>query len=253
MSVMRRLASALLALTLAQASLGAAGKTEALYAVQPPIGLAAASAALPQAESAAYVVQKGDSLSRIAARFGVTVDDLITANNLTTTVIQPGQVLIIPGATAAEAASDSVYSRIQGSPTFIQYIRAALDWMQANDPDAYARVDGYVTVITPSTFAHFATARPLPGGGCAVQALARRSMSVELTAALLYHEASHCYQFATIGILPNKDAEIYAYTEQIDFMERHGFPPDEIEYYKEVLAYYQSQPDDGKYVKPPNF
>ena len=55
------------------------------------------------------------------------------------------------------------------------------------------------------------------------------------------------------GVLPSKDAEIYAYTEQIDFMERHGFAEEDVEYYRKVLAYYQSQPDDGKYVRPPNF
>ncbi len=43
-----------------------------------------------------YVVQAGDSLSLIAARFGTTVDALRTANRLTTTIINIGQVLIIP-------------------------------------------------------------------------------------------------------------------------------------------------------------
>lgn len=43
-----------------------------------------------------YVVQPGDSLYKIANQFGITVNDLIRANNLTTSVLQIGQVLRIP-------------------------------------------------------------------------------------------------------------------------------------------------------------
>src|SRR5262245_49492565 len=49
------------------------------------------------AQNQAYVVQQGDSLSRIAAHFGVTLQSLITANNLSNpNLIFTGQVLIIP-------------------------------------------------------------------------------------------------------------------------------------------------------------
>jgi LysM repeat protein len=209
-----------------------------------------------------YTVQPGDSLYRIANRFGVSLDALIAANHLTTTVIQPGQVLIIPGVApqpeaaqpeAPPPAPDSIYNRIRGSVSFVQRITEALDWMQAHDPDAYNRVDTYVTVIQPSTFARLAIARPLPGGQCRVLALARRGMEPPLTAALLFHEASHCYQFATAGLLPTKDAEVFAYSEQIAFMERNGFAQEDIDFYRRVLEYYQSQPDDGRYIPPPNF
>lgn len=44
-----------------------------------------------------YVVKRGDNLSRLARRFGVTVDALKAANGLKTDVIRIGQVLIIPG------------------------------------------------------------------------------------------------------------------------------------------------------------
>lgn len=43
-----------------------------------------------------YVVQSGDTLSLIAARFGTTVDAIRTANGLTTDIINIGQVLTIP-------------------------------------------------------------------------------------------------------------------------------------------------------------
>ena len=44
-----------------------------------------------------YTVQAGDTLYRIAQRFGVSVGDIINANNLTSTVLSVGQQLTIPG------------------------------------------------------------------------------------------------------------------------------------------------------------
>ncbi len=47
-----------------------------------------------------YVVQPGDSLSKIARQFGTTVDALVQANNIANpNLIYVGQVLIIPGGT----------------------------------------------------------------------------------------------------------------------------------------------------------
>ncbi|MGC8960148.1 MAG: LysM peptidoglycan-binding domain-containing protein, partial [Chloroflexia bacterium] len=44
-----------------------------------------------------YVVQKGDTLNEIAARFGISVRDLMDRNGITDpTKLQIGQVLIIP-------------------------------------------------------------------------------------------------------------------------------------------------------------
>ncbi len=58
----------------------------------------------------AYTVQPGDSLYKIAKSFGVTVEDLMNANNLQTTKIYPNQVLII---------SKSIPS---GAMYFIEYV-----------------------------------------------------------------------------------------------------------------------------------
>lgn len=44
---------------------------------------------------AIYVVQPGDTLWNIARRFGVSVEEIMAANNLTTTEIRPGQQLQI--------------------------------------------------------------------------------------------------------------------------------------------------------------
>ncbi|MCA0453096.1 MAG: LysM peptidoglycan-binding domain-containing protein [Chloroflexi bacterium] len=54
-----------------------------------------------------YTVQGGDTLFRIATRFGLTVNDLARANNVSDpTLIYSGQQLIIPGLKAPELALD---------------------------------------------------------------------------------------------------------------------------------------------------
>jgi len=54
----------------------------------------------------AYVVQRGDSLSVLAARFGTTVAELRAANGLTGDMIRVGQKLVIPGAGAATVRAE---------------------------------------------------------------------------------------------------------------------------------------------------
>ena len=43
-----------------------------------------------------YKVEKGDSLYKIAKKYNVNVEDLMKYNNLQSSLIYPGQVLIIP-------------------------------------------------------------------------------------------------------------------------------------------------------------
>ncbi|MBI1276958.1 MAG: LysM peptidoglycan-binding domain-containing protein [Anaerolineaceae bacterium] len=59
------------------------------------------------APSLIYTVQGGDTLFRIATRYGLTVNDLVRANNVTDpTVIYLGQQLIIPGVKPLQSALD---------------------------------------------------------------------------------------------------------------------------------------------------
>jgi murein DD-endopeptidase MepM/ murein hydrolase activator NlpD len=49
-----------------------------------------------------YTVRAGDTLSGIAAMFGVTVDDIVRNNNITDpNTLAEGQVLVIPGRAAS--------------------------------------------------------------------------------------------------------------------------------------------------------
>ena len=43
-----------------------------------------------------YTVQRGDTLYSIARRFGTTINQIISRNNLTNLILQIGQTLIIP-------------------------------------------------------------------------------------------------------------------------------------------------------------
>ena len=43
-----------------------------------------------------YVVKKGDTLYKISQMHGVKLEDLIAANNLTSSLIYPNQIIVIP-------------------------------------------------------------------------------------------------------------------------------------------------------------
>lgn len=63
------------------------------------------SAQSAESASTVYIVRRGDSLSRIASRHGVSIEALRNHNGLRGNVIQPGQNLVIPGRAAATGAS----------------------------------------------------------------------------------------------------------------------------------------------------
>jgi len=64
-----------------------------VFAVSIPANVVKAQSTGPT-----YVVQPGDTLNSIAGRFGVSLNDLINANNISNpNSISPGQPLIIPG------------------------------------------------------------------------------------------------------------------------------------------------------------
>jgi LysM repeat protein len=75
-----------------------AGAAAPAPAAPAPAAPAATPAPAP-ASSGSYTIKSGDTLSGIAARNGVKLADVLSANRLTmSTIIYPGQKLVIPGA-----------------------------------------------------------------------------------------------------------------------------------------------------------
>lgn len=67
---------------------------------------APAPATTPAANSGSYTVKSGDTLSGIAAKHGVKLSDILSANKLTmTSMIYPGNKLVIPGVSIQPAGS----------------------------------------------------------------------------------------------------------------------------------------------------
>ena len=59
-------------------------------------------------EDCIYVIQSGDNLFRIAIDNNTSLNDLLTANNLTeNSIIQPGEELVIPDCNSVEAVEDA--------------------------------------------------------------------------------------------------------------------------------------------------
>ncbi|MGB0409491.1 MAG: LysM peptidoglycan-binding domain-containing protein [Opitutales bacterium] len=63
-----------------------------------------ASQVFPQNSHTIYVVRKGDTLGRIAERFGVSIHSLRQANSISGDLIQVGQPLKIPGESGPQSA-----------------------------------------------------------------------------------------------------------------------------------------------------
>lgn len=86
---------------------GAAAPAPALAAPAAPVTVAQAvgpSTPVPTS-SGSYTIKAGDTLSGIAARNGVKLSDILSANRLTmSSIIYPGNKLVIPGASIAVAA-----------------------------------------------------------------------------------------------------------------------------------------------------
>ena len=82
---------------------GAGSSTQA-----PSAPAATKPASSAPASSGSYTIKAGDTLSGIAARNGVRLSDVLSANRLTmSSIIYPGQKLVIPGASTIAPASST--------------------------------------------------------------------------------------------------------------------------------------------------
>ncbi len=88
---------------------------------------------------ATHVVQPGETLSQIAQRYGVAMSEIMAANNITNpNLIKPGQELVIPGITQAEAeAASRTVHVVQPGETLLdiarQYGISLQELIQANN------------------------------------------------------------------------------------------------------------------------
>ena len=80
-----------------------------------------------------HVVRRGDTLGRIARRYGAAIDALRRANDLTSSLIHPGQTLRVPGVRASSAggvgapepalSSAAPASRVASSAPVVHMVR----------------------------------------------------------------------------------------------------------------------------------
>ena len=98
----------------------------------------AAVFAEPESASTVYVVQRGDTLSRIAARYGVPVGALAAANGIrNANLVYTGQRLSIPGASSGSAPGTkppSVSAPVAGRWVDINLSQQRLTAYQGNSP-----------------------------------------------------------------------------------------------------------------------
>lgn len=71
--------------------------------IASPTPLPVVTTAPPEPSGTTYVVRWGDTLTSIAAQFGVSVEAIKSANGLSSDIIQVGQQLVIPVASAPSA------------------------------------------------------------------------------------------------------------------------------------------------------
>ena len=119
------------------------------------------SSSLSSKSSTTYTVQSGDSLSRIANKYGTSVTNLMNANNLKNYLIYPGQVLKIPSSSSTTNSSSTNASPTfnhqnlytAGQCTWYVYDRVggkiSTTWGNANNWASAAQSDGYTVNHTP--------------------------------------------------------------------------------------------------------
>jgi LysM repeat protein len=123
----------------------------------------------PQEPGIDYVVQRDDTLSRIAATYGITVDRIVAANRLGRSQLRQGQVLRLPGARAPLPPPLPVAVKaVERSTWFIPRSQWANEPIMTTRVTPMGRKPYRITV-------HHSSAVALPGGirenGDAIQVL----------------------------------------------------------------------------------
>jgi len=93
---------------------------------------AAAPAPAPARAPVGYTVVSGDTVSRIATRFGTSIQAIVAANGLNARAsIRIGQSLTIPGATAAPAPAPAVAAAVSAPASTAAYVVKSGDTVSA--------------------------------------------------------------------------------------------------------------------------
>ena len=71
---------------------------------------------IPSHSGIRYTVRRGDNLSRIAARHRVSLDAILDVNDVASSIITPGQILLIPGVGLSENVRNRVLGRLFIAP-----------------------------------------------------------------------------------------------------------------------------------------
>ena len=102
-----------------------------------PAATQAAPAAGMEASGGYYMVRRGDSLGAIARYYGVTVRDIMDANNLKSSTIYVGQRLYIPAGGSPTQAGCASFYMVRRGETLSEIAR-----MYKMNTDALARANG---------------------------------------------------------------------------------------------------------------
>jgi LysM repeat protein len=173
-----------------------------------------AAATTQEAESEVYVVRGGDSLVAIAARYGVSVDDIVRINNLTNPdFVFSGQRLIIPGG-ATITNNDGT-----PTPTVIQGVEISAiegtgmlenETVQVvNDSDQALTLQGWQLVRNDGPSYTFGNVPLFPGGSVRIHTRAGDDTSVDL----YWGQAEAQWQSGAVAqLLDQRGTIIHTYT-----------------------------------------
>jgi len=144
-----------------------------------PVGSGGSSPSPSPAGRATYTVRRGDNLTRIALRHGVTVWALMRANGLSSSWIYPGQQLVIPdtgGAVSVPPAAASITYTVRRGDTLSRIARQF-----GTTVGALAQLNG---IANPSAI-YVGQVLRIPGGGAAPSGGSKR-IEINLTQQHLY-------------------------------------------------------------------
>jgi len=154
-------------------SIPMSGGSEAISAGQTNQNVQGVSAAVSGRE---YIVQRGDTLSGIASRNGISVSGLKAANNFSSDMIRVGQTLLIPDASNAPAVTNQSqnkparkgYYRIRPGDTLTGIARSngvtlqqLMEWNGIQNPRTI-RAGQELRITKPANFNNSAVRTPEP-------------------------------------------------------------------------------------------